>query len=156
MQHITCITPRHSAKHNDVTHTCAVVPPEDSTSAIGGAASLPAASHKGRATVALCSTSTTADVLRLTPSKSQSSPFFPPGALRASGSENVVLGLYPHSRDPSCSSASRLCRSKDSAPRDAVAGGNQSRARKPAAFPEADAKSEGEESRRWMFRPGES
>ncbi len=125
-------------------------------SAGGGATSLPAASHEGRAAGPLYPPSTTADVLRLTPSKSQSSPFFPPGARRASGSEDAVLGLYPHSRDPSCSSASRLCRSKDSAPRDEVAGGNQSRARKPAAFPEAEAKSEEEESRRCIVKPGES
>ena len=66
------------ARRYDATYTCAVVGPEDRTSA-GGATSLPAASHKGRAAVVLCSTSTTA-VLRLTPSKSQSSPFFSLGA----------------------------------------------------------------------------
>ncbi|KAI0307913.1 P-loop containing nucleoside triphosphate hydrolase protein [Multifurca ochricompacta] len=43
---------------------------------------------------------------------------------------------------PLCSSASCLCKSKDKAPRDVVAGRNQSRARKPAALPEADEKSE--------------
>lgn len=63
----------------------------------------------------MVSTSATAGSLGLSP-RSPSLPFLPPGAREASGSEIVVLGPYPHRREPSCSSANCLWKSKDSAP----------------------------------------
>src|SRR5882762_6627388 len=85
----------------------------------------------------------------LCPSSNQSSPL----SLESdcvSWTENAVLWVYPHSFPPSFSSASSLWRSKESLPSEDVAWENQSLARKPAAFPDAEAKRVGDDSTRWI------
>ncbi|KAK2770990.1 putative short-chain dehydrogenase [Colletotrichum kahawae] len=107
-------------------------------------------SHEGLSPGVSTASTTSA---RLPPSLNHS-PTFLLFVMGAAAWLYVVLVDQPHFSLPLFFSASLLCSSKLRAPSDADLAENQSRARKPPAYPEADANSSGDGSTRWTVDPG--